>query len=108
MFVNKIEFILEYVVPEPKKKPAPATDQQSKPSEDNQPATTTEGDEPPVNERPEKVYKITETIQLELAHKCLMMPVLEKKLIGSTILVQKIIQVRTRQLSLEKSKNGEA
>lgn len=37
-----------------------------------------------------KVYYISENIELMIALKCLQMPVLEKKLIGHTILTQKI------------------
>ena len=45
-------------------------------------------------DKTEKVYQVSETLELDLALKCLQMPVLEKKLIGHSILVQKICQVR--------------
>ena len=38
-------------------------------------------------EKIEHVYKVSESLELELALKCLKMPVLEKKLIGHQILI---------------------
>jgi len=43
-----------------------------------------------VEEKTERVYFVSENLELDLALKCLKMPVLEKKLIGHAILVSKI------------------
>jgi hypothetical protein len=47
------------------------------------------------NEKVEAVYKVSETIELEIALKCLKMPVLEKKLIGHSVLIAQICKVRS-------------
>ena len=43
-----------------------------------------------------EVYKYSEMIELELAFKCLQMPILEKKFIGHSILANKINQTKTK------------
>ena len=52
----------------------------------------------PAKEAKEGVYKFTEQMELELALKCLRMPILEKKFIGHAILASKINQVRASTL----------
>jgi hypothetical protein len=42
------------------------------------------------------VFKYSELVELELALKCLSMPVLEKKFIGHAIIAQKISQVKSK------------
>lgn len=46
------------------------------------------------DEKTEKVYYISENIELMIALKCLKLPVLEKKLIGHNILTSKINSAR--------------
>jgi hypothetical protein len=45
-------------------------------------------------DKTEQVYQVSEMIELEMALRCLKMPILEKKLIGHSILVQKMFQIR--------------
>jgi len=47
------------------------------------------------------VYNHTEKLELELALKCLRMPILEKKFIGHAILAVKIRQARVRPTQAE-------
>lgn len=46
------------------------------------------------DDKTDKVYYISENLELRLALKCLQMPVLEKKLIGNAILGAKIFAVQ--------------
>jgi hypothetical protein len=39
------------------------------------------------DERVDKIYRISEALELEIAFKCLKTPVLEKKLVGHQILI---------------------
>ena len=48
-------------------------------------------------EKVEKVYYFSENMELNIALKCLQMPVLEKKLIGHTIIINKIFSVKNQQ-----------
>ncbi|CDW85633.1 ubiquitin carboxyl-terminal hydrolase family protein [Stylonychia lemnae] len=50
-----------------------------------------------IKERVENVFQYSENMELNIALKCLQMPVLEKKLIGHTILINKIFQVKNQQ-----------
>lgn len=43
-----------------------------------------------------EVYQYSEQLELELALKCLKMPILEKKFIGHAILASKINQVKSK------------
>lgn len=47
-------------------------------------------------ERKEKVFYYSENLELEIALRCLQMPVLEKKLLGHATLINKIHQVKTQ------------
>jgi len=51
-----------------------------------------------------EVYQYTEMMELELALKCLRMPILEKKFIGHATLALKIRQVRGRQAQQERER----
>lgn len=46
------------------------------------------------DEKQEKVYRVSESLELELALRCLKVPVLEKRLIGHQILTSQIYKVR--------------
>ena len=49
-------------------------------------------------EKTDKVYYYSENLELELALRCLKLPILEKKLIGNSILMNKIYQARNNNI----------
>jgi len=41
-----------------------------------------------------QIYRVAELVHLNFALRCLQLPVLEKKLIGGTLLIMKVLQVK--------------
>ena len=53
---------------------------------------------PENEEKTDKVYYYSENLELELALRCLKLPILEKKLIGNSILMNKIYQAKNNNI----------